>query len=311
MNAIELLSTKNLSREQWLQIRKQGIGGSDAAAVCGLSRWKSPVDLWLDKTGELDPEPSGEAAYWGTLMEPIVRQEFSRRTGLHVEEHPYVMQHPEHPFMLSNIDGLIEDPKRGLGVFEAKTANAFARPDWESGLPDEYALQVQHYLGVTGLSFAWVAVLIGGNTFETRLVERNEPLIRDLIVLEKHFWDGVLNLIPPVLDGSDASSRLLNRLYPESASEKTIQLPDEALRLIGMYEEAQQSEKDAANRKEESANRLKALMGDAETAQAGDRLVTWKSIQSERLNTKALKAEEPGLYEKYLSCSSYRRFSIK
>src|SRR5665647_2757528 len=115
-----LVSTQEMPHEQWLKYRKQGIGGSDVASVCGLSKWKSPMGLWLEKTGQVEPEPAGEAAYWGTVMEPIIRNEFAARTGFKVKEVKAILQHKRFHWMLANLDGVLIDPERGEGIFDAK-----------------------------------------------------------------------------------------------------------------------------------------------------------------------------------------------
>ena len=310
MNAIVAASTQNMSRVAWLDFRKNGIGGSDVAAACGLSKWKSPMALWLEKTGQIEPEAPGEAAYWGTVMEPIIREEFSSRNGMKVRQIHAILQHRRFSFMFANLDGLVTDPDRGEGIFEAKTAGAYASAEWENGLPDEYALQVQHYLAVTGLQFAYVAALIGGNRFIWRYIERDQVLIDMMIQLESRFWHLVESNTPPSLDGSNASTDLLNRLYPKGKAEQ-ITLPDETLALITSFEIAQAEELAAGERKNQMINQLKALLGESETGVCSTRLVSWKNIRSERLDSKALKADHPDLFAQYTKTSEFRRFSIK
>lgn len=310
MEANILVSTENMAQNQWLEYRKQGIGGSDVAAVCGLSRWKSPMGIWMEKTGQVESEPAGEAAYWGTMMEPIVRQEFITRTGLQVNQVKAILQHKRFPFMLANLDGVLIDPERGEGVFEAKTAGTYSAAEWEKGIPDAYALQVQHYMEVTGLNFVYVAVLIGGNNFQWRLIERDEGVIDLLVSIESRFWRLVEQKIPPDIDGSKASVELLNRLYPNGAK-SSIELPSDALALIVQYEEAQQEEKRLSEVKDLAANKLKAMLEEHELGQIGDRLVSWKSVKSERLDSKALKLDQPEIYRQYARESSYRRFIVK
>lgn len=304
-----LVSTKDMSKEEWLKWRAKGIGGSDAPVVCGINRYKSPVELWMEKTGQIEPKVAGEAAHWGTMLEPLIRNEYTERTGLQIKQEHAILQHSEYPFMLANLDGIVSDPINGDCVFEAKTANAFKSDDWDDHVPQAYQLQVQHYLAVTNLLGAYIAVLIGGNTFKWHYITRDNALIAMLIELEKRFWHNVETLSPLPMDGSDASSELLSRLYPHANSKTQITL-DEALPLISQYEVASDEEKAAGERKEESINKLKALMG-YEICIAGDRTITWKNISSERLDSKILKVEQPEIYSKYVSKNSYRRFSIK
>lgn len=311
MQAVVMTSTKDMPREKWLEYRQMGIGGSDAAAVCGISRWKSPVELWLEKTGQKPLEPSGEAAYWGTVMEPLIRDEFILRTGIKVMQVPAMLQHKRFSWMLANLDGIVSDPIRGEGIFEAKTANAYASGEWEDSIPDEYALQVQHYMAVTGLQFVYIAALIGGNRFIWRLIERNDEVIHLLIQMEHRFWQLVQKKIPPQIDGSRASTMLLNRLYPQGKKGLNIELSTEALHLIQEYEKATEEESAIIIRKDLAANGLKEMMGEAESGTVNGKTVTWKTVNSERLDTRALKTDLPEVHQKYIKVSSYRRFAIK
>ncbi len=305
-----LISTENLTREEWLEFRKKGLGGSDTAAVCGISKYKTPVELWMEKTKQVESKEAGEAAYWGTIMEPHIREEFTRRTGLEVRRELSILQHTEHPFMFANVDGVVSDPIHGNYIFEAKTANAFLQDQWVETIPDAYQLQVQHYLAVTDYRGAYVAVLIGGNTFKWYYIPRDDELISMLVRLEERFWNYVTTNTPPPIDGSDAASELLRGLYPSSKVNKII-LPDNALELLKQFEEASEREKQAEVEKQEAENKLKELLQDNESGSVGERTVSWKSVESERLDSKRLKSELPDIYSKYSKVSSSRRFSIK
>lgn len=138
-------STENLPYEEWLEYRKTGIGGSDASVVCGINRYKSPVELWMEKVNNFPPQDAGESAYWGTQLESLVRAEFTMRTNIEVSLVKQLLQSEEHTFMLANLDGVCNDPIYGDCIFEAKTASAFKANEWEDAIPDEYMLQVQHY----------------------------------------------------------------------------------------------------------------------------------------------------------------------
>lgn len=311
MAAKVLVSTENMPYEEWLAYRKQGIGGSDSSVVCGINRYQSPVELWLDKTGHLPSQEAGEAAYWGTRLEPFVRAEFTRRTGIEVIRKAELLQSEEHPFMLANLDGICEVPDVGTCVFEAKTASAYKAGEWESTIPDEYMCQIQHYMAVTGYAGAYIAVLIGGNTFKWRFVERDEELISMLIELETAFWSHVQDSTPPPLDGSDASKNFLSERFPISKPTSQIILPDTAADLLAQYDEACEELERVIERKQKAENLLKAMMGDHEVGTAGGRIVTWKSVSQERLDSKALKAEHPILCKKYTNTTSYRRFTIQ
>lgn len=311
MSAKVLASTENMSYEDWLEHRRLGIGGSDASIVCGVNRYESPMELWMDKMGQLPYQEAGEAAYWGTLLEPLVRAEFTKRTGIEVIHKNELLQSVEHPFMLANLDGICEVPGYGTCIFEAKTASAYKAGEWEDSIPDEYTLQINHYMAVTGYAGTYIAVLIGGNSFRWKFVERDEELISMLIELEADFWDYVRLGTPPPLDGSTASAKFLAERFPSSNPKSKIALPDSAIDLITKYDAACEQLKAATEEKQYAENLLKEMMGDNEIGTVWDRIVTWKNVTQERLDSKTLKAEHPTLYKKYASKTSYRRFSIK
>jgi putative phage-type endonuclease len=297
--------------EDWLEHRKKGIGGSDASVVCGISRYKSPVELWMEKTDQLPYQEAGEAAYWGTLLESLVRNEFTKRTGIEVVHASQLLQSAEHPFMLANLDGICEHPDFGTCIFEAKTASAYKVGEWEDTIPDEYQLQIQHYMAVTGYRGAYIAVLIGGNTFRWKFVERDEELIAMLLRLESDFWGHVQDATPPPLDGSDASAKFLSQRFPSSVPKSQIELPGTAAELLSQYDAACEQLTAATEQKQEAENLLKQMLGENEVGTADGRIVTWKSVSQERLDSKTLKAEHPTLYQKYANKTSYRRFSVK
>ena len=306
-----LVSTENMPYEDWLEYRKQGIGGSDASVVCGINRYKSPIELWMEKTGQLPHQEAGEAAYWGTQLEPFVRAEFTKRTGIEVSRRNELLQSEEHPFMLANLDGICEVPDVGPCIFEAKTASAYKVGEWEDAIPDEYALQLAHYMAVTGYAGAYIAVLIGGNTFKWKFIERDEELISMLIQLETDFWNHVQDGTPPPLDGSDASAKFLAERFPNSRPKSHIILPETADELLAQYDEACEELEAVTERKQKAENLLKEMIGENEVGTAGDRIITWKSVSQERLDSKTLRAEHPVLYKKYVNQTSYRRFSVK
>ncbi len=311
MSAKILVSTENLPYEDWLEYRKLGIGGSDASVVCGVSRYKSPVELWMEKTDQIPYQEAGEAAYWGTQLEALVRNEFTKRTGIEVIHKSALLQSEEYPFMLANLDGICEVPEIGTCVFEAKTASAYKSSEWDDSIPAEYMLQIQHYMAVTGYAGAYIAVLIGGNTFKWTFVERDEELISMLVKLESDFWKHVQDETPPPLDGSDASAKFLSERFPDSIPQSQITLPDSAADLILQYDFACEQLEAITEQKQEAENLLKQMLGEHETGTLADRIITWKSISQERLDSKTLKAEHPVLYKKYSNTTSYRRFSIK
>ncbi|BCF87076.1 YqaJ viral recombinase family protein [Paraburkholderia largidicola] len=219
--ALRLVETKGMPREDWLEVRKSGIGGSDAAAAVGLNPYMSALELWLIKTGRdanlarPDPEDTTEPVYWGTLLEPIVAASYTKQTGNRVRRVNAVLQHPTLPFMLANIDReVVATPD--VQILECKTAGEFGARLWRDGVPEYVQIQVQHQLAVTGKQGADVAVLVCGQKLEVHRIERDDELIARLIPLEAAFWRHVETDTPPPADGSESADRALRCLYPGS-----------------------------------------------------------------------------------------------
>lgn len=310
MQASVLVKTADMSRDEWLKARMNGIGGSDAAVVAGLSKYKSPVGLWLEKTGQVEPEEAGEAAYWGTVLEDIVAKEFEARTGLKVRRRNAILVHSKYKFMFANVDRLIVGKEIGL---ECKTASEYLKVRWvDNEVPDEYYVQCQHYMAVTGYKAWYIAVLIGGNKFQYKLVERDDAFIEALIKIEADFWKHVADGTMPPVDGTDASTDALKMLYPESDGREII-LNSNADAWIQAYELAEKAEKEAKERKELAKNKLCEMLGNAERGRYGERIVCWSTVKGRTtVDSKILKSKYPEIYQQVSKTSAAtRRFSLK
>lgn len=216
--ALKLVKTQDLDRDQWLQVRLRGIGSSDAAAAVGLNPFQSQLQLWMEKTGRghllpaVDPQDDTSPMYWGSLLEPIVAAHYTRRTGNRVRKVNAVLQHPQHPWMLANIDREVMGSP-GVQILECKTAGIHGAFLWRDGVPEYVQLQVMHQLAVTGKQAADVAVLIGGQELQIHRIERDETMIAQLIALEHQFWGYVERDQQPPADGSDSANVALRALY--------------------------------------------------------------------------------------------------
>ena len=216
-NALRLVDTRTLDRGQWLEVRRGGIGSSDAATAVGLNPYKSPLELWLEKTGRQsanDEQPGmDDPRFWGTLLEPYVAVAYQQKTGRKVRRINAVLQHPTMPFMLANIDReVVGEPE--VQILECKTAGEFGSRLWKDGVPEYVQLQVQHQLAVTGKDAADVAVLLCGQDLQVHRIERDDDIIARLVVLETRFWECVETDTPPAADGSEPPSRALRQMYP-------------------------------------------------------------------------------------------------
>lgn len=270
-----LALTKGIERDAWLELRRKGIGGSDVSAIAGLNKYKSAIQVYLEKIGEWPAEDSaGEAAYWGNRMEDVIAHEFQQRTGIKVKRRNAILQHPKYPYMIANLDRVIVGENAGL---ECKTASEYLKDDWQGeDIPNAYMLQIQHYMEVCQFDYMYIAVLIGGNKFVHKKIERDQEIIDYITKIETDFWHKVETRAMPIPDGSPATTEVMNTLYPTS-NRSICNLPDEAALYIDQYEAYRAEEKAAAERAEEAKNRLKHMLGDKEIGFVNEWKVCWKN----------------------------------
>jgi putative phage-type endonuclease len=315
--ALRLVETKDLPREEWLAVRKNGIGGSDAAAAVGLSPYMSQLELWLIKTGRdthlprPDPDDTAEPVYWGTLLEPIVAAAYTKQTGNRVRRINAVLQHPTVPFMLANLDREIVGVS-DVQILECKTAGEFGARLWLDGVPEYVQLQVQHQLAVTGKRAADVAVLLCGQQLGVHRIERDDALIARLIPLEAQFWQYVTSDTPPPADGSESADRALRCLYPGNTS--TVDFTDDR-RLSAAFADlvAVRADIEARERQESALKQtLQQAMGDASRAVFETGEISFKrSKDSDGVDLKRLLADHPELEPQYaITKPGSRRFLV-
>ncbi|HJW03559.1 MAG TPA: YqaJ viral recombinase family protein [Azospira sp.] len=318
--ALRLVKTKELPREDWLAIRKRGIGGSDAAAAVGLNPYKSQLELWLEKTGrdgnlpKIDPNDEESPTYWGTLLEPIVAAHYTKRTGHRVRRINAVLQHPDpdKAWMLANIDREVSGTEE-VQILECKTAGINGARLWKDGVPEYVQLQVHHQLAVTGKRAADVAVLLGGQHLEIHRIERDEALIERLIQLERRFWRYVEDDIPPPADGSESAELALRCLYPEDSGQARDFRQERNLSatfadLVSIRQSIAEQEKVEAQLKQT----LQQAMGDASRATFETGSVSWKKAKdSVILDVTRLLQDHPEFKQQYATTKpGSRRFLI-
>ena len=318
--ALRLVKTNDLSREDWLEVRKTGIGSSDAAAAVGLNPYKSALELWLEKTGKdgnlpaIDPMDDSHPTFWGSLLEPTVAAVYTKRTGNRVRKVNAVLQHPDQSlsFMLANIDRLVTgDPQ--VSILECKTAGMNGARLWKEGVPEYVQLQVQHQLAVTGKQAADVAVLVCGQELQIHRVHRDAKLIETLIELEQRFWAYVTSNTPPPPDGSDSAAKALQALYPYDNTERLDFSGNDAMntifaRLLDVRIQLGTLSGEEALLKQS----IQAELGNATHAVFEGGEVSWKRTKdSVGLDTATLLRDQPDLKDRYsIVKPGSRRFLI-
>ena len=318
--AKRLVNTKDLSREDWLQFRKQGIGSSDAAAACGIHPYLSMLELWMIKTGrmssDIDESIEGYSPlYWGNTLEPMVAKFYQEHTGNKVRRVNAILQHPDPDkhFMLANLDYAITGSNE-VQILECKTAGEHGAKLWKHGVPLYVTCQVQHQLAVTGKTAAHICVLLCGHEAKIYKVERDERLIQSIMEHERLFWQYVETDTPPTPDHSESAARALKQLYPAPRPSSKVDLTDDdgANRLFEQLLSYRDYMKELEERHDQVKHQLQSLIQDNEIAVFEKGAISWKrSKDSVGLDSKALIKAHPELLSQFSKTrQGSRRFVI-
>ena len=321
------IKTTNLSRQDWLALRQSGIGGSDIAAILGVSPYATAYDVYQSKTQPLSDEDMNEFAYWGTVLEDTVAREFSKRSGLKIQNVNYLMRHPTHRFAIANIDRAVvnrdvsgnvrfKDGKLTTDqIVEIKTASEYVGKNWgnedSDEVPDQYQCQAQWYMGVTGVDVCHMAVLIGGNKYRQYRIERNQDLIDVLFETAHDFWHN------HVLAGVEPDATTLQNAkdkYPRHNPDTTLDVePDsETAKVFEHYESLKAQEKEIKASLELAQTDLICQIQDNEAlAIDGEVVATYKTQVSNRFNSSQFKKDMPELAEQYIKQSESRVMRVK
>lgn len=292
------IKTTGLTRLEWLQARRTGIGGSDIAAIMGISPYATAYDIYKAKVEEPEDEEESEFAYWGHKLENTVAKEFERRTDLKVQNVNFIMRHPVHSFAIANIDRGIVNPEIAGNIrfkngelttdmiLECKTASEFVGKDWgdeeTDEVPDQYQCQGQWYMGVTGTKVCYMAVLIGGNKFRIYRIERNQELIDHLFEQAEYFWfNYVLAGVAPDPVNLENAKDKFRRCDPDTTLNLAVDSDDVAIfdTYVGLKADEKQLKIDI----EEVQKNLICLMGHNETLTIDNEIVaTYKSNKNNK-----------------------------
>lgn len=308
---MSITKVKTASREEWLKLRSQYIGGSDAAAVMGLNPFSSPYALWAEKTGQIPCFAGNLATEVGTFLEEFVAQKFAAETGKKVRKCNQSFLNSDYPFAIANIDREIVGEDAGL---EIKTTSELNMKKFKGGeYPANYYCQCVHYIAMTGKQRWYLAVLIGNRDFQWFTIERDEAEIAALMGAEADFWELVKNRTPPVADGSRATTDAIKTIFAES-SEDTVDLTLKLPALL-QYIDLGKQIAELETLRDEAANRIKSFMGDAGGGECDGYRVSWKSSTRRTFDSKKFAKENPGLdltgYYKETSARTFRVTEMK
>ena len=284
--------------------RKEFIGGSDIAAVMGMSRWKTPLQLWAEKTGQIEQADlsSNEAVQLGTELEDFVAKKFERETGLSVRRSPKIYIHDNYLFMRCQVDRLVTGTDE---LLECKTCSAWKEKEWDGEeIPQEYILQVMWQLMITGRSVGHIAVLIGGQKFRYKKIEADKELFKSMTEAAVSFWKMVEEGTPPMANAND--NDFLVQLYPNSNEE--IQLVEELNNSIKHLQELKMHRDNMEEEIDTVEAKIKEVIKDSLGIRTSQYIVKWTPQAQCRVDTEALRAA--GLYEKYSKKNNIRVMRI-
>lgn len=301
------ISTVGMSREDWLMLRRERIGGSDAAGIAGLSKWSTPYTIWLDKTHRAVEKEDTEPMRQGRDLEAYVAQRFEEETGKKVRRKNALLISTVYPWAQANVDRLVVGENAGL---ECKTTSVLdLRKFRDVEFPEQYYAQCVHYLAVTGAERWYLAVLVLGREFHTYVLERDEEEIAALMRIEEKFWELVTEDSAPAPNGSDADTEAITAIYRESR-EDTVELYGREAMLEERANLLQQ-QKDIDQRIAEIENTIKLDMEEAEKGEIGRFRVSWKTQTRKTFQAKEFAKAHPELsLDGYYKESVSRPFKI-
>ncbi len=302
------IPTANMPRSDWLILRRRSIGGSDAAAVLGLTRYTSPMTVWGEKTGRILPQPDNEAMRQGREFEPIVAKRFCEETGKKVHRRQQMIYNPLYPYSHGDIDRKVEGESAGL---ECKTmSDPYAAADLENGkYPPAYYVQCVHYLAVTGYDRWYLAIMVLGRGFYIFTIERDQAEIDALMAQETAFWENyVLPDVPPPPDGTEATTDALGQIYRDDSAPDTRIDEDTLCR----YEEIRREMEELSRQLEENKQRIMMQMAESERGYSDSYTVQWKKRKHTTYDMKKFIREHPEIDMKpYQKITEYRQFNVK
>lgn len=305
LDSIPELDIEKRNRKEKRMDRKSFVGGSEAAAAMGISRWTSPLALWAEKTGKIEPKDlsDNEAVEMGTELEETVARLFTKKTGMKVRRSPKRYKYYHHEFMQCQVDRLVEGTDE---LLECKTCSAWLAKEWEGDeIPQDYIIQVMYQLGITGRKVGHIAVLIGGQKFVYKKLEFDSELFAQIEEAVCKFWEMVTSDTPPMALGID--SKFIQKIHPDS--DELIQAVEEMNDSIASLQFVKSNIKELTGQKDEIEAKLKLVIGDALGIKTSEYVLTWKTQHGARVDVQLLK--DAKIYDQYTVRTKSRVLRVK
>lgn len=310
--AVKIANTKKISHDDWLRLRQKGIGGSEAGVILGVNPYETMYELWLRKTNRIGNKATNKAMQRGIYLEPLVVDMFvENNEGAKVRRVNQMLQSREHSFMIANLDRAYTLADGKKGVLECKTTAGRNAHKWLEEPPEYYQAQTQHYLAVTGMSEAIIAVTIGEDLdYKQFVVPRDDAFIALLIEQEERFWWYVTNDKEPP-DKSFTDADVLKELF-RTGNGQRVQLSGSLEPVVRRYLSVKDEYKTMGKEVERLENMIKGELGDNEfgTLPSGI-VVEWKTIYKSRVSSEEFKSKYPDIHAELYRKAPERRFSVK
>lgn len=297
---VEIARLDEISRDEWLELRMNGLGGSDAGAIAGVNPWTPPLKVWAEKRRLIPPDPDNESMFWGRELEDVIAEVFARKhPELDVWRDTRMVHHPDRPWMFANPDRRIGEHQ----VLEVKTADKDMAPEWADGPPMHYQCQFQHYCEVLGLSGGYIVVLLGGNRYREYRLDRDDELIDTLVRMEERFWTyNVAGDVKPRTVGTPAEADLIRDMYPGDDTRPKMFLDDDTVAKVDQLVELKESIDLLDDDRRLLEADIKLALGNFTEGidpASDETVVTWRPHEQNELDTKGLAARAPHLYRSY------------
>lgn len=312
MNQLRSINTRNMSDEEWKQLRTHSIGGSDCGTILGMNNYESPFTLWQKKlwADEYEEDISDKIQVkFGNYNEQFVAKLFVDATGKKVRKHNKMMYHKDYDFISANVDRVVVGEN---ALLECKTTSEFQKDKWKDGnVPASYMAQCYHYMAVTGVDVVYIAVLFGNSEFHYEIIERDDEVINDIINAEVEFWNEyIVKGQRPPADDSEVTSKALNNFWKNTQPE-VVNFDEEKTALFKSILSIKKQQKDLDKQLKGHQNKLKELLGENEFGEVSDYKASWKKQNRETFDAKRFKEEHPELYEQYKKTSTTRTLNVK
>ena len=299
------IATRN--REEWKELRRGYIGGSDAASVIGLNPFKSAYSLWAEKTGQLPEFEGNLATDMGTYLEDFIAKLFEKETGKKVRKESRSFLNDKYVWAIANYDRLIVGEDAGL---ECKFVDSINLKKYKNGeFPDRFYAQCVHYLAVSGKKRWYLAVLIGNKEFKWFCIERDEEEIAALMSAEEKFYNNVKTKTPPAVDGMKSTDEAISTIYPDSNGDivSLMAYETDLMQFLALKAQIESLEE----QKKQMANRVKTFMKEAGKGESNRYKVTWNTTVKKTFDTEAFAKDHKDIdLNKYYKTSSYRTFKV-